>query len=76
MSLQKMHMQNQITHGAERKINEKEFHSLIINAYKFLGVTVHPEITQFIFKSTDSDQDGFITYAEYFKVINDYVCKT
>ena len=50
-----MHMQNQITHGAERKINEKEFHSLIINAYKFLGVTVHPEITQYIFKSADTD---------------------
>ena len=66
MSLQKMHMQNKVSHSAERKLTLDEFHTLVTNAYKFLDVTVHPEITQYIFNSIDTDRDGFITYVEYF----------
>jgi hypothetical protein len=36
MSLQKMHMQNQMSHGSERKMTDEEFYQLINKAYKFL----------------------------------------
>lgn len=34
-----------------------------------------PDVASFIFKSVDTNADGFITYVEYFKVIELYVCK-
>ena len=29
-----------------------------------------------MFKATDTDNDGFITYVQYFQVIQKYVCKS
>ena len=53
----------------------EEFTRLINNAYKFLGVVCPNEVCEYIFKNEDKDGDGCITYVEYFKVIELYVCK-
>lgn len=53
----------------------EEFIRLINEAYKFLGVVCPNEVAEFIFKSVDKDNDNLITYVEYFKVIEIYVCK-
>ena len=52
-----------------------EFHRLINSAYEFLAVTFSNEICQYVFKSVDKDNDNLITYVEYFKVIEIYICK-
>ena len=54
----------------------EEFTKLINNAYKFLGVACPPDVAEYIFKSVDKDGDGCITYVEYFKVIEIYVCRS
>lgn len=64
-----------MSRGPERKMNFEEFHRLINNAYKFLGVECPKDTCEYIFKSVDKDEDGLITYVEYFKVIELYVCK-
>lgn len=38
MSLQKMHKENLLQNGADRKITSEEFWKLLNNAYKFLNV--------------------------------------
>lgn len=61
--------------GSERKMSLQEFNKLINLAYKFLGVTCPQDVASFMFKNTDADKDGYITYVEYFKLIEIYVCK-
>lgn len=67
MALQKMHKEGKMSHGHLRKMNVEEFNTLMNNAYAFLGVKVDAEAATAIFKSTDKDNDGFITYQEYFQ---------
>jgi hypothetical protein len=62
--------------GTQRIMNLEEFNRLINSAYKFLGVVCPPEVASYIFQSVDADKDGYITYVEYFKVIELYVCKS
>jgi len=40
-----------------------------------LKVSVSNDIAHYIFTKTDTDQDGFITYVQYFQVIDQYACK-
>jgi hypothetical protein len=40
-----------------------------------LGIACPPDVAQYIFKSVDADNDNHISYVEYFKVIELYVCK-
>ena len=76
MSLQKMHRANQIKNGSQRKILLPEFIELLNNAYAFLGVKCNQASAQVIFKTADKDEDGLITYVEYFQFIDKYVCQT
>ena len=57
-------------------MNLEEFNRLINHAYKFLSVVCPPDVAEFVFKSVDKDGDGLITYVEYFKVIELYVCRS
>ena len=64
-----------MSRGSERKMTLEEFNRLINNAYKFLNVTFPNDVCEYVFKSVDKDNDNLITYVEYFKVIEIYVCK-
>ena len=64
-----------MSRGAERLMTLEEFHKLINNAYKFLNVVCPLDVAEYIFKSVDKDGDNLITYVEYFKVIELYVCR-
>ena len=75
MSLQRDHRAGKMSKGSERKMTLEEFTRLINAAYKFLGVPCPNDVAEYIFKSVDKDNDGLITYVEYFKVIEIYVCK-
>lgn len=75
MSLQRDHRAGKMSKGTERKMTLPEFTRLLNEAYKFLGVVCPNDVAEYIFKSVDKDADGLITYVEYFKVIEIYVCK-
>lgn len=75
MSLQRDHRAGKMTLGKDRKMTLEEFQRLINSAYKFLGIECPKDVAEYIFKSVDKDNDGLITYVEYFKVIEIYVCK-
>jgi len=75
MSLQRDHKAGKMTRGSERLMSLQEFNRLLNTAYKFLGVTCSPDVASYIFNSVDTDGDEYITYIEYFKVIELYVCK-
>ena len=64
-----------MSHGSERKMTLPEFVSLINKAYSFLKVTFPEDLGQYIFNTVDGDKDGLITYVEYFKVIELFICK-
>ncbi len=76
MSLQKMHRANLIAKGAERKISLQEFFTLVNNAYSFLKVKMDMGLAEQVFKEADKDNDGLITYVEYFQFIEKCVCQT
>ena len=65
-----------MAHGSQYKMNVKEFGSLLNLAFKFLNVTVEPATAEEIFKKADLDNDGLITYVEYFKVIELEACRS
>lgn len=75
LSLQREHRSGKMTRGSERLMNLEEFIRLLNYSYKFLEVVCPPEVAKFTFDSVDADHDGWITYVEYFKVIEIYVCK-
>jgi hypothetical protein len=75
MSLQRYHRDGKISHGSERILNQVEFNTLLNDAYSFLKVPVSTDVTEYIFTNTDTDHDGFITYVQYFQVIEQYACK-
>lgn len=75
MSLQKMHLRNKMSHGPDRKMTAQELHTLMTQAFRFLGVEVPRSVTDSIFKETDTDQDALITYVQYFQVTAKYICK-
>lgn len=56
-------------------MDEQEFNTLMNNAYKFLEVECPSQVSRGIFTETDQDRDGLITYVEYFKVIDKYICR-
>lgn len=74
MSLQREHKAGKISHGAERKMTLPEFIHLINLAYEFLKVGIDHDVAEQIFKDVDKDQDGLITYGEYFQLIQQYIC--
>lgn len=51
-----------------------EFIHLINLAYDFLKVGIDHDVAEQIFKDVDKDQDGLITYGEYFQLIQKYIC--
>lgn len=53
----------------------EEFTRLINNAYKFLNITCPNDVCDYMFKSVNKNGDGFISYVEYFKVIEIYACR-
>ena len=65
-----------MSRGSERLMSLEEFIKLINNAYSFLEIVCPNDVAEFIFKSVDKDGDGWITYIEYFKVIELYVCRS
>jgi hypothetical protein len=75
LALQKMHYNDKISQGKDRKIAQAEFRVLLDKAYAFLGVRVGAHEGDALFKGIDSDRDGFITYVEYFTFIDQYLCK-
>lgn len=75
MSLQKVHKKGEMSHGAERKMTLAEFNHLVNKAYKFLDVQLDEATAGEIFKEIDVDEDSLITYVEYFKFIEKYVCR-
>jgi hypothetical protein len=56
-------------------MDQGEFLNLLNLAYDFLKVICAPDVAEYIFKKTDTDEDGYITYVQYFQVIEAYVCK-
>lgn len=52
-----------------------EFYDLMDRAYAFLKVQLPRDVGQFIFNDVDVDKDQLITYVEYFKVIEKFVCR-
>lgn len=76
MSLQNMHRHNKIKNQADRKILPAEFFTLVNNAFAFLKVQMPQAQAEEVFKQTDKDGDGLITYVEYFQFIDKYICQT
>lgn len=74
MALQRTHRTGVLKHGSEYKLTLDEFTQLINQAYKFLGVGIPGDVSEQMFNSVDGDKDGLITYVEYFKVIEQYLC--
>lgn len=64
-----MHRKNLIEKGSERKINFKQFHTLVDKAFEFLKVKIEQGLADSVFKEADKDGDGYITYVEYFQYI-------
>lgn len=76
MSLQKTHRSGAMKHGEERKMLPEEFWKLINQAFSFLKVEMNRDMSNQIFKECDKDEDGKITYVEYFQFIDKYICFT
>lgn len=64
-----------MSHGKDREMTLEEFNKLLNESYTFLKVSCPADVAQFIFKNTDTNEDGLITYVQYFQVIEKYVCK-
>lgn len=75
IALQRAHKKNLIGKGSERKLNLQEFIVLLNDAYRFLHVSVDETNATEIFRKFDLDRDNHITYVEYFKFIEKYICK-
>jgi len=75
MSLQKKHRDGKMSKGSDRVMTLEEFKILLNDAYKFLGVVAPVDVSEYVFKNTDTDKDGLITYVQYFQIIETYVCK-
>lgn len=71
-----MHRHNKIKNQADRKILPAEFFTLVNNAFSFLKVQMPQAQAEEVFKQTDKDGDGLITYVEYFQFIDKYICQT
>lgn len=55
-------------------LTSPEFLTLLRTAFSFLDVTIPASVIDEIFALTDVDQDGTISYNEYFKFIETYIC--
>lgn len=75
MSLQKQHLANKMKRGSERKMDLNEFHILLNKAFNFLKVECPMNVAESMLADVDNDKDGIITYVEYFKVIDKFICR-
>jgi len=57
-----MHKSKLIAKQGEQKLKWEEFHTLLHNAYHFLSVAVDEATSRSVFRETDKDNDGYITY--------------
>lgn len=69
-----MHKDRLSSNQREMKLTCLEFLNLLHTAFAFIGVSVPVSAIDEIFKLTDTNQDGFISYTEYFKFIETYIC--
>lgn len=55
-------------------LTHPQFLLLLRTAFSFLGVTIQAGSIDEIFALSDVDHDGTISYSEYFKFIETYIC--
>jgi Ca2+-binding EF-hand superfamily protein len=70
-----MHRNGTIINHTLYKITLEEFNLLLNNAYEFLGVQPDSRETALLFAQADQDQDGLMTYTEYFQFVEKFICR-
>lgn len=73
LALQRLHRGRMGANGKHR-MDCGEFGKLLEEAFRFLGVVVPGDAVNEIFRVTDTDRDGFVSYEEYFRFVETYVC--
>lgn len=60
--------------GGGMRLTGAQFGELLNAAFGFLGVRVDQPAASEAFAMADTDRDGFISYSEYFKFVEAFVC--
>jgi len=72
MAIQRRHLRSIYKYGAQRMMDESEFIVTLEDAFTFLEATATKAQLSSLFKECDTNQDGLITYKEYFEFLTLY----
>lgn len=72
IAIQRLHRRKIYAKGAERKMNFDEFQQTIRYALGFIGFSPQEEAVRQCFQAVDANQDGYISYEDYFRFLKEY----
>ena len=72
IAIQRLHRQNSYKQGAQRVMDLPEFIVTMNYALSFMNITPTESEPTTVFKDIDRNQDGLITYQEYFEFLRYY----
>lgn len=76
MALQNMHKEKLAAPLTNMKLTNADLCQLFNDAFSFISVRVERDLSDKIFQQLDSNKDGFISYVEYFRFIEAFICET
>jgi len=72
LAIQRLHRQKTYAHGDKRIMNLKEFIKTMETSLNTISVEGTEEIYSLLFNEVDLDQDGYISYEDYFVFLKEY----
>ena len=76
MALQNMHKYKLSMPMSDMKITRDEMFSLFNDAFSFVSVSVTREVSDRLFDQLDSNKDELVSYVEYYRFIEAFICET
>lgn len=72
MAIQRLHKKGYYTNGARRVMNLEEFEATLNYCLEFIHSKGSHADYERLFNEVDVDQDGFISYQDYFIFLREY----
>ena len=76
MALQNMHKYKLATPLSDMKLTKQELYTLLNDAFSFIKLEVPRELSDRMFDQLDSNKDGLVSYVEYYRFVEAFICET
>lgn len=71
-----MHKYKLATPLSDMKLTKQELYTLLNDAFSFIKLEVRRDLSDRMFDQLDSNKDGLVSYVEYYRFVEAFICET